>query len=52
MPKAGDDLNELPEAFHTCFCGYSLLSAYGFIGQQGVSRMMLDHLESVHGVEK
>jgi hypothetical protein len=52
MPKAGDERNELPKAAHTCFCGYSLLSAYGFLGQKEVSRMMLSHLEIVHGVEK
>ena len=52
MPKAGDKRNVLPKAAHTCFCGYSLLSAYGFLGQKEVSRMMLNHLESVHGVEK
>lgn len=52
MPKAGDERNVLPKAAHTCFCGYSLLSAYGFLGQIEVSRMMLNHLESVHGVEK
>jgi len=53
MPKAGDNLNELPESFHTCFCGFSLIGAYDYLGgQQGVSRVMLDHLETVHGVEK
>ena len=52
MPKAGDERNVLPKAAHTCFCGYSLLSAYGLLGQKEVSRMMLNHLESVHGVEK
>ena len=52
MTKAGDEKNVLPKAAHTCFCGYSLLSAYGFLGQIEVSRMMLSHLELVHGVEK
>jgi hypothetical protein len=52
MPKAGDERNVLPEAFHTCYCGYSLLSAYGFLGQKEVSRMMLSHIQSMHGVAK
>ena len=52
MPKAGDERNVLPEALHTCYCGYSLLSAWGFLGQKEVSRMMLSHLESIHGVQK
>lgn len=51
MPQAGDERNILPKAAHTCFCGYSLLAAYGFLGQKEVSRMMLAHLEAVHGVE-
>ena len=49
--QAGDERNVLPKAAHTCYCGYSLLSAYGFIGQEGVSRLMLSHLEAVHGIE-
>lgn len=52
MPQAGDERNILPKAAHTCFCGYSLLSAYGFLGQKEVSRMMLNHLQTEHGVEK
>ena len=52
MPKAGDERNVLPEAFHTCYCGYSLLSAYGFLGQKEVSRMMLSHIQTMHGVAK
>jgi hypothetical protein len=49
----GANNNELPEALHTCFCGFSLIGAYDYLGgQQGVSRVMLDHLETIHGVEK
>jgi hypothetical protein len=49
----GANSNELSKAFHTCFCGFSLIGAYDYLGgQQGVSRLMLDHLEKVHGVEK
>jgi hypothetical protein len=45
--------NVLPKAAHTCFCGYSLLSAYDFLGgQAGVSRMMLSHIQTMHGVAK
>lgn len=51
MTQAGDERNVLPKAAHTCYCGYSLLSAYGFIGQEGVSRLMLSHLEAVHEIE-
>ena len=52
MPKAGDERNVLPKAAHTCYCGYSLLSAYGFLGQKEVSRMMLRHIQTMHGVAK
>ena len=52
MPKAGDERNVLPDALHTCPCGYSLLSAWGFLGQKEVSRMLLSHIQSVHGVAK
>jgi hypothetical protein len=52
MPKAGDERNVLPKAAHTCYCGYSLLAAYGFLGQKEVSRMMLSHIQSMHGVAK
>jgi len=53
IPATGVKVNELPKSFHTCFCGFSLIGAYDYLGgQQGVSRMMLDHLETVHGVEK
>jgi hypothetical protein len=52
MPKAGDERNVLPDALHTCPCGYSLLSAWGFLGQKEVSRMMLNHIQTMHGVAK
>jgi hypothetical protein len=49
----GANNNELPQALHTCFCGFSLIGAYDYLGgQKGVSRVMLNHLETVHGVEK
>ena len=41
--------NELPNAMHTCPCGYSLKSAYGFLSQKEISRMMLNHIETMHG---
>jgi hypothetical protein len=41
--------NELPNWMHTCPCGYSLKSAYGFLTQKEISRMMLNHIESMHG---
>jgi hypothetical protein len=48
-----DEKNVLPKAAHTCFCGFSLIGAYDYLGgQQGVSRVMLHHLETIHGVEK
>jgi hypothetical protein len=40
---------EIPEAMHTCPCGYSLKSAYGFLSQMEISRMMLSHIEAMHG---
>jgi hypothetical protein len=48
-----NDPNELPKIMHTCYCGYSLIGAYEYLGGQvGVSRLMVDHLKSVHGVAK
>jgi hypothetical protein len=41
--------NELPDWMHTCPCGYSLKSAYGFLNQKEISRMMLSHIETIHG---
>ena len=41
--------NELFDWMHTCPCGYSLKSAYGFLTQREISRMMLSHIESMHG---
>lgn len=52
MPGDNDQENVLPEILHTCYCGYSLRAAWGFLGQKEVSRMMVSHLESIHGVEK
>ena len=47
MPK--DDPNKLEKWMHTCPCGYSLLSAYDFLGgQAGVSRLLADHIETMH----
>jgi hypothetical protein len=47
------EANQLPKAFHTCCCGYSLIGAYDYLGgQQGVSRLLLDHIQTVHGVAK
>ena len=48
-PATGANSNELPDWMHTCPCGYSLKSAYGFIGQKEISRMMLSHIEAIHG---
>lgn len=48
-----NDPNVLPKALHTCYCGYSLIGAYDYLGgQAGVSRLLLDHIQSVHGVAK
>ena len=48
-----NDPNVLPEIMHTCYCGYSLIGAYEYLGGQiGVNRLMTDHLRSVHGVAK
>lgn len=48
-----NDPNVLPKIMHTCYCGYSLIGAYDYLGgQAGVSRLLLDHIQSVHGVAK
>jgi hypothetical protein len=45
--------NELAKEMHTCYCGYSLIGAYDYLGgQAGVTRLLLDHIKSVHGVAK
>ena len=46
--------NKLHNWMHTCLCGYSLKSAYGFLTQMEISRMMKSHIESMHidNVEK
>jgi len=43
---------DVPDLFHTCFCGYSLKSAYKFLSQQEISKMMLSHIQSIHGTAK
>lgn len=41
---------ELYKWMHTCECGYSLLSAYGFLGgQKEVTRMLNHHKKTIHG---
>ena len=52
MPDNYSDKNVLHEWMHTCPCGYSLLSAWGFLGQKEVSRMLLSHIQTMHGVAK
>jgi hypothetical protein len=49
-----NDDNVLKNWMHTCLCGYSLKSAYGFLSQMEISRMMKSHIESMHidNVEK
>ena len=46
--------NELPAWKYSCPCGYSLRSAYGFLNQQEIHKMLRNHIESVHidNVEK
>jgi hypothetical protein len=49
----GAKANELPDFMHTCYCGFSLIGAYDYLGgQMGVSRVLLSHIQSVHGVAK
>jgi hypothetical protein len=50
MPDNNDEKNVLPDALHTCPCGYTLRAAWGFLGQKEVSRMLLSHIQSMHGV--
>lgn len=33
---------------YSCPCGYSLQSAYGFLTQAEISRMLVSHIDSVH----
>jgi len=42
-------MSEIPKAMHTCYCGYSLASAYKFLTQEELSRMMLNHIKTMHG---
>ena len=42
--------NVLQDWMHTCPCGYSLKSAYDFLGQKEISRMLLSHIEAMHVV--
>lgn len=49
----GANNNELPDIMHTCYCGFSLIGAYDYLGgQMGVSRVLLHHIQTVHGVAK
>jgi hypothetical protein len=48
-PEDEPDPNKLMDWMHTCPCGYSLKSAYDFLdGQQGVSRLLADHIRAFH----
>ena len=48
-----NDPNALPNIMHTCYCGYSLIGAYEYLGgQAGVSRLLVNHIQSEHGVAK
>ena len=42
--------NVLQDWMHTCPCGYSLKSAYDFLGQKEISKMLLSHIEAMHVV--
>ena len=50
MPGNYDERNVLQDWMHTCPCGYSLKSAYDFLGQKEISRMLLSHIEAMHVV--
>jgi hypothetical protein len=48
-PEPEPDPNQLMDWMHTCPCGYSLKSAYGFLdGQKEVSRMLASHIRAMH----
>lgn len=48
MNDNDNENNFIKDWMHTCLCGYSLKSAYGFLTQMEISRMMKSHIESVH----
>jgi hypothetical protein len=50
--KMNNEDNVLQDWMHTCPCGYSLQAAWGFLGQKEVSRMLLSHIQTMHGVAK
>ena len=43
---------EINKSDYSCECGYSLLSAYGFLGQKEITRMLLNHIQTMHGQAK
>lgn len=52
-PEPEPDPNRLLNWMHTCLCGYSLKSAYGFLTQADISHMLQSHIRAVHmGVDK
>lgn len=41
-------LSDCPKFMYECPCGYSLRSALGFISQAEVSRMLENHIRTMH----
>jgi hypothetical protein len=47
-PEPEPDPNQLMDWMHTCPCGYSLKSAYGFLTQKEIHRMLAHHIRTMH----
>jgi hypothetical protein len=47
-PEPEPEPNKLMNWMHTCPCGYSLKSAYGFLTQQDISAMLESHIRAFH----
>lgn len=49
-PEPEPEPNQLMDWMHTCPCGYSLKSAYGFLTQKEIHRMLASHIKAMHMV--
>jgi hypothetical protein len=44
---------EINKSDYSCECGFSLIGAYDYLGGQlGVSRLLLNHIQTMHGQAK
>lgn len=47
-PEPEPEANQVMNWMHTCPCGYSLKSAYGFLTQADIHRMLASHIRAMH----